>query len=149
MLRGILAGTFIVGTLDIVEVIIFYALRGVQPIRILQGVAAGLLGRDAFRGGWPVALLGLALHFTIAFAVVTIYHAASAKAPFLTRHPLIAGTVYGLAVFAVMTYVVVPLSAAGPANRSWPIVANLLFAHIFCVGIPAALTARSANLRTD
>lgn len=150
MIRGILAGAAIVGTLDIVEVIIFYAFRGVQPIRVLQGVAAGLLGRDAFRGGWPVALLGLTLHFTIAFAVVAIYHVASARLPLLTRHPLIIGAAYGLAVFAVMRYVVVPMSAAGGgSNRSWPTLVNVLFAHIACVGIPTALTARRTSVRTD
>jgi len=150
--RRVLIGTLIVGVLDITEVIVFYAFRGVEPARVLQGVAAGLLGRSAFRGGWPVALLGLAIHFTIALVVVTIYHAgvrqlAAARAagsllPAMTRHPLIAGALYGLAVYAVMNYIVLPLSATGPPSRSWPIVANLLFAHIVCVGIPTALTAR-------
>ncbi|MGZ8867385.1 MAG: hypothetical protein ACXW2P_03500 [Thermoanaerobaculia bacterium] len=142
MLRSILTGTVIVGILEIGEVIAFYALRGVQPIRILQGVAAGLDGRESFRGGWETALIGLAIHFTIALVVVTIYHLAAAKAPFLSSQPYIYGALYGVAVFAVMSYLVVPMSAAGPPNRSWPIIANLLFVHVFCVGIPAALTAR-------
>ena len=142
MLRTILTGTMIVGILDIGEVIAFCALRGVEPIRVLQGVAAGIYGRDSFRGGWETALIGLAIHFTIALIVVAVYHLAASKASFLSSQPFLYGALYGLAVFALMTYVVVPMSAAGPPNRSWPVVANLLFAHVFCVGIPAALTAR-------
>jgi hypothetical protein len=152
MARGVLLGTLIVGVLDITEVIMFYAFRGVEPERVLQGVAAGLLGRSAFRGGWSVALLGLAIHFAIALVVVTIYHAgvrqlAAARAagsslPAMIRHPWIGGALYGLAVYTVMNFIVLPLSAAGPPSRSWPIVANLLFAHVVCVGIPAAMTVR-------
>jgi len=34
-------------------------------VRILQAIASGLLGPDAFTGGWSIAALGLALHFLI------------------------------------------------------------------------------------
>ena len=148
MWKSILTGTLVVGVLDITEVIIFYAFRDVKPTRILQSVATGLLGRDAFQGGLRTALLGLALHFFIAFCVVAVYHLASRKIGLLTRRPLLMGALYGLAVFAVMNFVVLPLSAAGPPRFSlsrWAIVANLLFAHIFCVGIPTALTRYSSS----
>lgn len=136
--RAVMLWTLIVGVLDIVEVILFYWFRGVLPIRILQGVAAGALGRDAFRGGVETAVTGLLLHFFIAFVVVAVYHLAAERAEVLRMHPIISGALYGLAVYAVMNYVVVPLSAAGqPAAVRWAVVANGLFAHVFCVGIPA------------
>jgi uncharacterized membrane protein YagU involved in acid resistance len=139
-MRPILLGTLVVGALDIAEVILFYAFRDVKPIRILQSVATGLLGRDAFKGGIPTAILGLALHFFIAFVVVTVYYLASRRLEVLRRHPAIAGAIYGLLVYAFMNFAVLPLSAAGPPNfSSWPAVANGLFAHVFCVGIPAAV----------
>ena len=152
-LRTILAGTFVVGVLDITEVILFYAFRDVKPIRILQSVAAGLLGRPAATsGGWRTAILGLALHFFIAGVVVTVYVLASRKIGLLVRHPILMGAAYGLAVCAFMQYVVLPMSAtSGGMPRSWIILANLLFAHVFCVGIPSALVAahglRSGSLR--
>ena len=54
------------------------------------------------------------------------------------------GALYGLGVFAVMNAVVLPLSAAGAPKFKVPlVVANLLFAHICCVGIPTGLLARA------
>ncbi len=144
VLRQLLAATAIAGALDIGEVIVFHGMRGVNAIRVLQGVAAGWLGRDAFRGGLQTTALGLATHFFIAFCVVLVYHHASRRIAMLTRHPLVAGPLYGLAVFAVMTWLVVPLSRAGsPAGRPLPVIANLVFAHVVCVGIPAALFGRA------
>ena len=146
MWRNIALGTFVVGVLDITEVVLFYWFwRGVRPIRVLQGVAAGLVGRDsAFLGGTKIALLGLAIHFCVALAVVTVYHLAASRVRELDRHPFLYGAVYGLAVYAVMNFVVLPLTAAGAPNLSqWPVVANGLFAHVVCVGVPAAMTART------
>jgi len=143
ILRQIARAALVVGTLDIVEVTIFYWLRGVKPISVVQGVAVGLLGRDAFKGGIPTALLGLAIHFFIATVVVCVYHFASRKIAVLRHKPIVMGVLYGLAVWAFMNFVVVPLSAAGPPKFRPPMVANGLFAHVFCVGIPAALLARA------
>jgi len=44
----------------------------------------------------------------------------------------------------VMNFVVVPLSAAGPPKFTLVGVLNQLFAHVFCIGIPTGLLARSA-----
>jgi hypothetical protein len=132
----------LIGTLDIADAIIFYAIRGVAPIRILQGIASGLLGRTAFSGGARTALLGLALHFFIAATVATIYILASRSLP-LSRHPLLYGTLYGVAVYIVMNYVVLPLSHIGlrPLPPLIPLI-NGVAALIFCIGIPTALIAR-------
>jgi hypothetical protein len=141
--------TLITGTLDIADAIIFYALRGVSPIRILQGIAFGLLGRPAFSGGIPTALLGLALHFFIAATVATIYILASRKFP-LSRHPFLYGTLYGIAVYIVMNYVVLPLSHIGlrPLPPLVPLI-NGVAALIFCIGIPTALIAHRYIPQTE
>ncbi len=143
MWRNVALGTIIVGFLDIAEVIVFYAFRGVKPIRILQSVAAGLTGRDrAFSGGTETAVLGLFFHFFIAFVVVLIYHLAARRIRALSEHPFVMGTLYGLAVYLVMNFVIVPMSAAGQTGRgTWPVMANVIFAHVACVGIPTALLA--------
>ena len=143
VVRQLATAALVVGTLDIAEVILFYWLRGVAPYRVLQGVATGLLGRASFQGGMRTALLGLALHFFIATVVVIVYHLASRKIALLRRSPMAMGVVYGLLVYAFMNAVVLPLSAAGPPKLMLPMVLNGLFAHVFCVGIPAALLARA------
>ena len=142
--RALLYGTLAVGVLDILDAFIFFGLRGVRPIRILQSIAAGLLGRASFGGGWKTAALGLALHFFIAFVIVLVFLLASRRLPILTRHAAIAGLIYGVAVYLVMTFVVVPASAAGGGVPSWPVALNGVLIHMFGVGLPAGLLARKA-----
>jgi hypothetical protein len=141
--------TLVIGTLDIADALIFYAIRGVPPIRILQGIASGLLGRPAFSGGASTALLGLVLHFFIAAIVATNYILASRKLP-LFRHPFLYGTLYGIAVYVVMNYVVLPLSHIGlrPLPPLIPFI-NGVAALIFCIGIPTALIARHYLPQTE
>ena len=147
-MKRILLGTLVVGALDITEVIVFFGLKGVAPTRILQSVAAGLIGRGAaFEGGIPTALLGLGLHYFISFAVVCVYFFASHKIAALRDSPVIIGALYGLLVYLVMNFVVLPLSASGPPRFTTTGVLNGLFAHVFCVGIPTALIARARDMR--
>ncbi len=114
-------------------------------MRIFQSIAAGLLGRAAFTGGIAAACLGAALHFFIACAIVTTYYALSGRWPWLIGRPLLYGAIYGVAVYAIMTFIVVPLSAAGGGVPSPAVAANGLSIHILGVGIPSALFARAAR----
>jgi hypothetical protein len=144
--QALLFGTLTVGTLDILDAFLFfYSYRGVSPIRILQSIASGLLGRASFQGGIPTAALGLLLHFFIAFMVVLTYWLASRRMPSLVRRPLLYGPLYGLVVYAVMNLVVLPLSAAKSGVPSTPVLINGLFIHALGVGLPSALFARTAS----
>lgn len=143
--QALLYGALAVGTLDILDAFIFFGLRGARPIRILQSIAAGLLGREAFNGGWGTAALGLALHFFIAFIIVLVFVTASQRMPALTRQPVLVGLIYGIAVYLVMTFVVVPASAAGGGGLpSWPVALNGVLIHMFGVGLPASLAGSAA-----
>jgi hypothetical protein len=143
--RALLFGTLTVGILDILDAIVFFGLRGAPPIRILQSIAAGVLGRPAFAGGWSTAALGLALHFFIAFVVVLVFMLTARRVRALTRAPMAFGLLYGLAVYLVMTFVVVPASAAGTgAVPSGAVLLNGVLIHMFGVGLPASLAARAA-----
>jgi hypothetical protein len=142
LLRIIAGAGLLVGTLDIADAILFFGLRGVSPTRILQGIASGLIGRTAFSQGMRSALLGLLLHFFIATTVSAIYLLLSRRLP-LSRHAWLYGTLYGIAVYIVMNYVVLPLSHIG--LRPLPPLAPLLngvAALVLCVGIPLAFLAQ-------
>jgi hypothetical protein len=143
--RAVLYGTLVVGTLDITEVIVYVGLKGVAPLVVLQSVASGLLGPGSYRGGVPTALLGLALHFTIALAVVAAYQLASHTFRGLARAPLAWGALYGLAVYAVMNLAVVPLSQAALGQRTLAGTVNGLLIHVLGVGIPSALFVSAAH----
>jgi hypothetical protein len=134
--------TLVVGTIDISDALIFYGLRGVRLILIPQSIASGILGRDAYKGGIHTALLGMALHYFIAFVVVTLYLLASRRLP-LSRHPWLNGALYGIAVYFFMNNIVLPLSNVIPRPHYslFPFI-NGLGASIFLIGIPTALIAR-------
>jgi hypothetical protein len=145
--RWIALGGLAAGAIDIAFAAGFWYLRaGVPPTRIFQSVAAGLLGRDAaVAGGWSTAALGLVLHFFIAAVVGVVYFAAARYAAALRQRPWIFGALYGVGVYGVMQYVVVPLSRAGGAGRPnllWDVLSIVV--HAVGVGIPVALAARAA-----
>ena len=143
--RALAAGALAVGVLDIADAFIFFGLRGVQPGRILQSIAAGFLGPPAFQGGAATMALGLGLHFFIATMIVLVFYTASGRLPVLIEHPIRFGALYGIAAYLVMTFIVVPASASPAGPRSWPVVLNGLCIHIAGVGLPAALAARAAR----
>jgi hypothetical protein len=140
----IVYGGLAVGVLDILDAITFFGLyRGTTPVRVLQSVAGGLYGREAFNGGAKTAAIGLALHFLNATIIAAFYYVLCRILPALTRYAISAGLVYGLAVYFVMTYIVVPNSAYGPRTTPipWPSHVNGLVGHALLVGLPIALIA--------
>jgi len=143
--QAVLLGSLTVGVLDITYAFVFFGFRGVPPIRILQSIASGLLGRAAFRGGLPTAALGTLLHFLIALAIVATYYVASRRLPILTHRPVPCGVLYGLLVYAFMNLVVLPLSAAASGTPSLPVLVGGLLIHAFGIGLPSALFARAAR----
>jgi hypothetical protein len=148
-LVAVVLGGLAAGAIDIAYACIFWAIKsGVRPGRIFQSVAAGLLGRPAaVAGGAPTAALGLALHFFIALTVAVVYYTGARYAEALWRRPWTFGSLYGVAVFGVMHYIVVPLSAAGgggvaPFDLLWDGLSIVV--HAFGIGVPVALAARAA-----
>jgi hypothetical protein len=147
--RALVFGGLAVGILDGLDAIVFFGLRsGATPMRVFQGIASGVMGGSAITGGWPAALLGVALHFSIAFTIVLVFLLASRRLAALTRAPVLWGLVYGIAVYLVMNRIVIPLSAIG--SSAWPpvpVLINGLLIHMFGVGLPASLAARAAAPR--
>ena len=145
--KAILLGGLTVAVLDIADAFIFYAFYGATPVRILQSIAVGLLGRDAaYQGGAATAILGAGLHCFISLSIVTVFYLAATKLPVLTRRPWMSGAIYGLLVYATMYFVVLPLSRVGMTHFKHlaPPLDEILI-HIFGVGIPAALFVRAAR----
>jgi hypothetical protein len=145
-LRFVLAGGLVAGALDIAYACLFWAIKaGVPAQRIFQSVAAGLLGKESFTGGWPTAVLGLALHFLIAITMSLTYFLVARRVPVLGLRPVPFGAAYGLLLYMIMNYVVVPLSAAphgGAKNPLW--VGLSILVHVILIGVPIALFTRRA-----
>lgn len=143
--RWIAIGTALIGTLDLVFASSYWAIAaGVPPMRILQSVATGVLGKASYGGGPRTALLGAALHYFIIAMFVLAYYIASRWIPVLSRRPVAYGPAYGLLLYVLMNYIVVPLSRAGQSggfNTPWELSSIAMHALI---GVLCALFARRA-----
>ena len=118
-------------------------LSGLPLLTIGKAVARGWFGRErAMAGGLDVALIGLASHFAIVLVAASLFVAASVRAPILQRLWFVTGPLYGAAIFCVMRFVVLPLSAAGYSMPKPPGLYWEIAGHLFLVGTPIALAAR-------
>jgi uncharacterized membrane protein YagU involved in acid resistance len=145
--EAILWGGLTAGVFDAIYATSIWALRGVTPARVWQGVASGLLGREAaVQGGLCTAFLGITIHFFIALTAAAVYVTASRLLPLLRTHAVPCGLAFGLMVWAFMVYVVIPLSrmsrrpSAGP-SLGWDLLGAWAI-HMLGVGLPIALNAR-------
>ena len=145
-LFAILCAGLACGVLDITAALVVYGHYGRPPMRLLQGIAAGLLGPRSFEGGIATALLGLFCQFFIAFCAATIYFTATRWVTFLLEHAATSGVLYGIAVYFFMNRVVVPLSGAIKFPFSVKMMAIGIVIHIFCVGLPIAIIVRRFSM---
>ena len=113
--------------------------------RILQSIASGLLGPAAFGGGSATTALGLALHLAIALGWTVVFLLLLELWPRLRgwtrsiRGAVLAGLVYGAAVWLLMDGLVLPLSRAKVVPPTVPWFWIQLATHPFVVGLPIAL----------
>ena len=120
----------------------WYFHSGTPPVRILQSVAAGLMGKDEFAGGTASAALGALLHFGIAIGMAAVWFFACLRWPALLRRPVAWGLAYGAVTWAAMNHVIVPLSRASPPPFIPAWFVDGVLAHLVLVGLLLAFVAR-------
>ena len=144
--KTILLAGFIAGCCDITAALIVYCtMVPLTPTRLLQGIAAGILGRPAaYAGGAKTAALGLLCHFVIALGAATVYFTFTRMLPFLNQiHLAVSAALWGTVVYFSMQYVVLPLSRIGMPRFNLKFTIIGLVIHFFCIGLPiAAITRR-------
>jgi hypothetical protein len=144
--RIILLGGLIAGACDLTGAIVVSWLRaGVSPVRVMQSIAAGLLGAASYDGGARTAVLGVALHFMIATIWTAVFYFASRSLRFLIERPVPMGLLYGVVVYLFMNFVVLPLSAfpMRPVTLTGRLIGMLII--MFCIGLPIALIVRRSR----
>ena len=148
---SVLGGGVVAGTVDIGAASAIYASS--IPF-ILHSIAGGLLGKRSFEGGAATAMLGLVLQETMGILIAAIYL-------FVMRSPIgrlrrwrwwESGALFGVGVFFVMNYVVVPSSAwhRFPHFTAFLFGANLAAMVLFGLIVAyfsSALGAQPARLR--
>ena len=132
------------GTLDILSAFAFSAMVGVSAGQVLRYVASGPFGDGMRQGGAAAAALGLGVHFALMAVMVAIYFAVAGRFEAVRRQWYLAGPAYGIVIYLVMYWIVVPTRfGTEPSLDPWR-VGNALFSHIVCVGLPMAWIASRA-----
>jgi hypothetical protein len=149
LLRSIALGGISVGVLHLIiqEWLVFGLIYKNPFISVLQYFASGALGNAAFGGGLASALLGLLFHFVISFVIAAVFILSAERIPLLRRYIIIGSLLYGIGVFIVMNFIVLPLSAAPtlPPPTLFQLI-ELIIEHVLVIGLPLGiLVQRSAT----
>jgi hypothetical protein len=107
--------------------------------RVFQTIAVGVLGQASYEGGAAAAGLGAALHVFMATMFVVIYTLVARRHRPVLDRPWVYGPLYGVLLYVVMNFVVMPLSRVGRspsfAHPDWitaAVVAHMVFG-VICV----------------
>ena len=128
VLGGVVAGTLDIGAAALIN--------WASPALILRFVAGGLLGKTALDGGAAIALLGYGVQIAMSLIIAAIYVGASHRLAWLRERWIAAGLAFGVVVFLVMNFVVMPLSALAHwphftvPSFAWNMLAMLVFGVI-------------------
>jgi hypothetical protein len=127
------------------------AAYGSTVSHMFQGVAATVVGSSSFTGGARTTALGVLMHGSVAFGWSAVFVLVLMRSPRIqgvlaSRYgELRVASVYGPAIWLVMSLAVIPLLLSRPPAISvrWWV---QLFGHIPFVGIPIVVSAsRSAT----
>jgi hypothetical protein len=146
LLTGILDGLF--------SSVLSVAFYGSTVTRLWQGVASTLLGKEAFDGGTPTALVGLLMHFGVAFGWSAVFLLLASRSAWIRRvltsrsGILKVAAVYGPFVWLVMSLAVLPLLLQRPPaiNLRWWV---QLIGHFPFVGLPIVASIAGGVPRPD
>ena len=134
--------TSIAGTVDILWAFLMAGMGGTGPVQVLRFVASGPFGNAALSGGEGWAAIGLLVHFSIMAVMVGAYLTVARRAPALLRHPVMAGLAYGVLLWLVMYWAVMPLRwPNNPLPHTLTEITAGLFSHCVLVGLPIAMIA--------
>lgn len=139
LLSGLLTG-LTDGCFACVQSVFFY---DSTVTRLWQGVASVLLGKEALEGGTRTALIGVLMHFGVAFAWSAVFLLLAQRSAWIRRvlgsrfGALKIASWYGPLVWSVMSLVVIPVLAHRPPSVSLRWLYQLI-GHIPFVGLPIA-----------
>jgi len=144
-LTAILLATFAAATLDALAAVVFYGpVLGKSTVgQIFRGIASAAFGKSAFEGGKIMAVDGVIFHYLIAFCFSVFYFLIYPLAKIMKNHPVVAGMLYGIFVWAVMNLLVIPFSKIGSRPMHWLPAIEAVLILIFMVGIPISLIIHS------
>lgn len=129
----------IVGILDGVAACVnAYIKSGITPDRVFKYIASGVFGSAAFKGDTMMIVWGCLFHLTIAIIWTIIFYWVFRYFKLSRYSFLLNGLAFGIIIWALMQFVVVPLSGVPPLPFSFKGAVVMIFIHMFVIGIPMA-----------
>ena len=133
LLTGVIDGSFA----SVLAVTLFNS----TATRLFQGVASTLLGKAALDGGTRTALIGVLMHFGVAFGWSAVFLFLLTRSEWIRRvvssryGVLKVAAVYGPSIWLVMSLLVIPVLLHRPPmiNLRWWV---QLIGHFPFVGLP-------------
>ncbi|WP_302900793.1 hypothetical protein [Mucilaginibacter sp. BT774] len=137
----ILQTCLLTGTLDaLAAILISYK---IPPAIIFKFIASGWFGRQAMSGGTYMIVFGLIFHYLIAAFFTVILFLLYPRVVKILKSRYLVGIVYGLAIWGIMNYVVLPMTNIPKSHGHLELISLLkgIVALIVCIGLPVALIA--------
>ncbi len=143
LFKAILITGLIVGVLDAMAASVYsYVLFGSTPDKVFRYVASGFFGKEALSGGMSIAAWGLFFHFTVAMGWTALFYFLYPKISFFSSSKYISGIGYGIFIWLMMNFVVIPLSNVPPSTFHFTIrTAIMIGIHMFIIGVTISYLA--------
>ena len=141
VIAAILAGGFMAATFDFFAAMLIY---GGTASGVAHAIARGWFGAAVKTMPPIVDVIGIASHYAILLIAAAIFVLTSLRFPVLRQRAWIIGPLFGVCIYVVMHFVIVPLSAVHAVNNPKGIqFVEEFLGHMFVIGLPIALWARA------
>ena len=142
-LKTIFLTGLLVGSLDILTALIdYYITRGKNPLIVLKFIASGVLGKKALTGGTDMIAAGFLFHYIIAFSFTIFFFWLYPKLRILSRNRILTGIAYGIFIWCIMNFLVLPLSnIPSPITYKVSKVIKATLILIVMIGLPLSFIA--------
>ncbi|HEY3947421.1 hypothetical protein [Phenylobacterium sp.] len=138
---AILGGGFMAAAFDFFAAMLIY--HGTAS-GVAKAIAKGWYGAAVKTMPPMVEVIGIASHYFILITAAAIFTLASLRLSILRRYAWISGPLFGVGIYIVMHFVIVPLSqAAGGSSPKGLAFVEEFGGHMFVIGLPIALWARA------
>jgi hypothetical protein len=135
----IIKAGIVAGALDATAgVVVYWIFKGLNPLQVLQYIASGIFGPSVINGSFLYVLIGLVLHFVIAFCFAGAYYMVFPFIKSFAKNTYVNGLLYGAFIWFFMNYLVLPNSNIPHTPKDIVSVLELIW-HSALVGLPIAL----------
>lgn len=104
---------------------------------------AVLLAKVAYTEGYSMVWIGLLFHFIIAVSWTLLFFIAFAKMKLLKHSKILVGMAYGVFIWVMMNFEVIPLSSIGARPFQFTGTIIMIMIQMIVIGIPISFFANN------